>query len=77
MASKGSISKRGLADLRERLRVPVLLVAVAAAMTLADTAYGKMVGEAFTFGGMRPVWISGPLALVGVALACWRIFGAL
>jgi serine/threonine-protein kinase len=77
VASKGSLSKRGLADLRAKLRIPVSLVAIAAVMSLADTAYGKITGELFTLGGVRPLWISGPLALIGVALACWRIFGAL
>ena len=27
-------------------------------------------------GAVRPVWIAGPLALMGVALALWRILEA-
>jgi eukaryotic-like serine/threonine-protein kinase len=69
--------QRDLASLRERLEMPVKLVAAAIALTVADLIYTHTTGDIFTVASHRPVWITAPLAVVGVGLACWRIFGAL
>jgi eukaryotic-like serine/threonine-protein kinase len=74
MAAPG---QRDLAALRERLRTPGKLIFVAIAVTLADVIYTRSTGDIFALGSFRPVWITAPLALVGVGLACWRILGAL
>jgi serine/threonine-protein kinase len=66
-----------IAALRAELRLPVQVILAAIALSAAEWIYVGKTGEALVVGGLRPVWIAGPLALVGVALACWRIIGAL
>jgi eukaryotic-like serine/threonine-protein kinase len=63
--------------LRDRLDTPGKLVFVAIAVSVADLIYTRTTGELFTLASFRPVWITAPLVLVGVGLACWRILGAL
>ena len=46
-------------------------------MSLADWLYTRATGEILALGPVRPVWVAGPLALVGVALTCWRLLSAL
>ena len=76
-ASADRAGQREIASLRERLRTPITLVSAAIALTLADVIYTRTTGELFTLASFRPLWITGPLALAGVGLACWRIFGSL
>jgi hypothetical protein len=68
---------RELAELKERLRVPIGLVLAAIALTLADTIYTRATGDLFTVASLRPVWVTAPLALVGVGLAAWRLLDVL
>jgi eukaryotic-like serine/threonine-protein kinase len=68
--------QRGMIDLRERLRLPGILALLALAVGGADAIYVRMTGEVLVIGAVRPVWIAGPLALMGVALALWRILEA-
>jgi hypothetical protein len=60
----------------DRLRGPLVLVAVAVLMTLGNWAYAHLTGETLGVGSLRLVWLAAPIALVGVGLACWRILGA-
>jgi serine/threonine-protein kinase len=75
--ARESPSGEHTAELREALRVPLGIVAVAAAVGLGDWLYGRFTGELIQVAGLRPVWIAGPLALIGVALAAWKIMSAL
>ena len=68
--------RRRMVDLRERLRTPGMLVLLALAIGGADAIYVRATGELLMLGEVRPVWIAGPLALMGVALGCWRILDA-
>jgi serine/threonine-protein kinase len=68
---------RASADLREQLRGPIGLIIVAIAISGGDLLYTRSTGELFHVASIRPLWISGPLALIGVGLACWRLLGAL
>ncbi len=74
----GAPQQRGeLASLRERLDTPAKLIGAAICVTVADLIYTRATGEVFTVASHRPVWITAPLAVLGVGLACWRVFGAL
>jgi hypothetical protein len=64
-------------DLRERLRGPIGLVVLAIVISGGDLLYTRSTGELFQMASVRPLWISAPLALLGVGLACWRLIGAL
>jgi serine/threonine-protein kinase len=68
---------RTLADLRERLRTPAILVVLAMVVGGADAVYGHVVGEPLVLLSLRPVWVAGPLALLGVMLGCWRLLDAM
>jgi hypothetical protein len=65
-----------LGDLRLRLKVPLCLIGAALVLTLIDLAVAKASGDPLALGPIRAYWIAVPLALGGVALAFWRIFGA-
>jgi serine/threonine-protein kinase len=61
--------------LREKLRRPIQLIVVALAITVADVLVASTRGELLFVGPVRPLWIAGPMALAGVGLAFWRVFG--
>lgn len=65
----------GLADLRERLRAPLVVVGVAALIAVVDVVAANVQGELLRILGLRPLWIAAPLAVVGVAVAFWRLLG--
>jgi hypothetical protein len=60
-------------DLRSMLRLPLQLVAIAVVLSVADWGYAQLMGGGLQLGIVRPVWVAGPLALIGVSIACWRI----
>jgi hypothetical protein len=78
---KGTLATGGggrqLAELSERLRMPIRLVVAAIVLTVVDTIYTRATGELFTIVSLRPVWVTAPLALVGVGLAAWRLLDVL
>jgi serine/threonine-protein kinase len=69
--------ERSMGDLRQQLRLPIVMVLAAIALTVGDTLYTRSTGELFAVASFRPMWVTAPLALIGVGLACWRVFGAL
>lgn len=58
--------------MRERLRLPTQLVV--AGIAVAGLAFGleRFVGDALPLP-IRPLWIAGPLVLLGVALGILRL----
>ena len=50
---------------------------MAITISVADWGYTQATGDIFAIGTVRPAWIAGPIALVGVGLACFRIVSAL
>jgi eukaryotic-like serine/threonine-protein kinase len=77
LAAPPQRGQREIADLRERLRMPVGLVLLALSMSAADWMYTRFTGDILLLGTVRPAWIAAPLALLGVGLACWRFLAAL
>ena len=73
----GASQTKGASELREQLRVPIAMVGLAIAISLGDLVYTRVAGELFTVGSFRPMWITAPLALIGVGMAAWRVLGAL
>lgn len=69
--------QRAALDLRAILRAPMLLVGLAVAVSVADWGYTRATGEMLALGTMRPSWITIPLAVIGIGLACYRIVAAL
>lgn len=67
----------GLSSLGAALRGPLWLVVTAILLSGTDWIYTRHTGELFHIGTVRPVWIAGPLALIGVGLACWRLIAAM
>jgi hypothetical protein len=64
-----------MADLRARLRGPLVLVGIAVVIALADVFVANTQGELLRIEGVRPLWIAAPLAVAGVAVAFWRLLG--
>jgi serine/threonine-protein kinase len=65
------------AKLRSRLGGPIQLALLGCGVGIADSVYVRVTGEILEIGSVRPVWVAGPLVLIGVLLACWRVFEAL
>ncbi|MFO0552226.1 MAG: serine/threonine-protein kinase [Polyangiaceae bacterium] len=59
-------------SLGERYSGPAWMVFLAVAMGVADYVYAHTTGERLAFGPVRPIFVAGPLGLLGVALAIWR-----
>ncbi|MFT3768727.1 MAG: protein kinase [Minicystis sp.] len=77
LAAPGTEQGRTFAEFRALLRLPAQIVIVALVLSATDWIYMQRVNDTLALGGVRPVWIAGPLALLGVGLACWRIVNAL
>lgn len=60
-----------------RLRAPIQIVVVALLLSAADWGYTQKTGDLLSVAGVRPLWIAGPLALLGVGLSVWRFIAAL
>ena len=72
---RGRISAR--ADEEPRVRVadfqlgtPLRVLAVAIVIAAADMVAMRVLGQSISLGPVRPLWIAGPLALVG---AVWLV----
>jgi serine/threonine-protein kinase len=63
-----------LASVGERLRGPVILVLVGVAIAAVDFAYTTTTGELFRVASLRPLWLAGPLVVIGVAMGVTRLF---
>jgi putative exporter of polyketide antibiotics len=50
-----------------------MTLCVSILLTVADQAYAAATGELLTVAGMRAVWLSAPLMLVGVALLVYGL----
>jgi serine/threonine-protein kinase len=70
-------TRRGLGELSEQLRTPATLLGAAIVMTVADVVHTKITGDLFTVASLRPIWVTGTLALLGVGLACWRLLAGM
>jgi len=62
----------GTAELKARLRGPIQLVVLGILMMAADFAYSNFTGELFSIGPVRPLWVAGPLVVLGLVLALLR-----
>jgi hypothetical protein len=67
--------RRAVTSVKERLVAPLGLVAFGSLVAGAGWAYQIATGEAFTLGPVRPLFVAGPLVLVGLLLAAQRLFG--
>jgi serine/threonine-protein kinase len=62
------------AMVKERLRGPIKLVIVGILVMAGDFAYSEYTGELLRFGPVRPLWIAGPIVVLGIAAAFVRLF---
>jgi len=76
LARRGE-QERAAGDLRRALRGPVRIAVLGIAIIAADFGYTHVTGEILAPGGVRPLWIAGPIALLGIGLACWRVVTSL
>ena len=58
--------------LKERLRGPIQLVGLGMLVMIADSVYASQTGELIRLGPVRPLWVAGPLIVIGVAMTVWR-----
>ncbi len=63
----------GTAALKEKLRGPVKLVVLGIVIMVADFGYSQYSGELFAVGPVRPLWVAGPLVVLGIVSALMRI----
>lgn len=61
------------AQIRERLRGPVRWVLFGTLLMAADFAYAATTGELFQIAGVRPLWVAGPIVVLGILSAVWRL----
>ena len=66
-------SERSGSELRARLRGPVIWVLLGVAVMAFDFGYSSLNGELFAVGGVRPLWVAGPIVLLGIAAAFYRL----
>jgi serine/threonine-protein kinase len=59
--------------LRERLRWPVVLVALAIGLSLAEMITSSYLGFALALGPLRSRWIAAALAATGILMAFWNL----
>jgi serine/threonine-protein kinase len=74
-ARPASTSTEDMAELRDRLRLPLTIVGLAVLIAVVDVAVANLSGQLLRIQGIRPLWIAAPLAVLGVALAFWRLLG--
>jgi hypothetical protein len=59
------------------LRGPIQIMVIGLAVSLGDWIYTQQTGEILAVASIRPVWIAGPLVLLGIGMACWRFISML
>jgi serine/threonine-protein kinase len=62
-------------SLRDRLRAPLGILALAITISALEIAYTRVTGTPLMLGPIRPFWIAAPLAIVGVGFTLWRFIG--
>ena len=62
------------AMLKERLRGPVKLVILGMLIMAGDFAYSEYIGEQLRYGSVGPLWVAGPIVVIGIGLAFVRLF---
>jgi serine/threonine protein kinase len=67
--------RRAVTSVKDRLVGPLGLVALGSLVAGAGWAYQASTGEVFALGPIRPLFVAGPLVLVGLLLAAKRLFG--
>ena len=66
--------RRAVTSVKERLVAPLGLVALGSLVAGGGWIFQMSTGEAFTLGPVRPLFVAGPLVLVGLLLAAQRLF---
>jgi serine/threonine-protein kinase len=77
LAAEEAAPSRDFGHLREQMSVPLKLLLVGLTVSAGDWLYTSRTGELLAVGNVRPVWIAGPLVLIGLGLACWRLIANL
>jgi serine/threonine-protein kinase len=62
-------------SLRDRLRAPLGILALAITISAIEIGYTRLTGTPLMLGPLRPFWIAAPLAIVGVGFTLWRFIG--
>jgi serine/threonine-protein kinase len=66
--------RRAVSSVKERLVAPLGLVALGSLVAGGGWAYQMSTGEVFAVGPIRPLFVAGPLVLLGLLLAGQRLF---
>ncbi len=67
------VPEHGGASVRARLKLPLLLIGFGIALGVAENLYFRQMGVSLSVGPVRALWVAGPVALIGVLLAGWRL----
>ena len=62
-------------SLRDRLRAPLTILALAITISAIEIAYTRLTGIPLMLGPLRPFYVAAPLAIVGVGFTIWRFIG--
>lgn len=62
----------GTRELKQNLRGPIKLVIIGMLVMIAEFVYSSQTGDLVRFGPVRPLWIAGPLVVLGLGLAIAR-----
>jgi len=62
----------GTRMLKERLRGPIQLIAFGMLVMIADFVYANQTGELIRLGPVRPLWVAGPIVVLGIGAVIWR-----
>jgi serine/threonine-protein kinase len=62
-------------SLRDRLRAPLGILALAITISAIEIAYTRVTGTPLMLGPLRPFYVAAPLAIVGVGFTLWRFIG--
>ena len=72
----GRIDEPEPMSLRDRLRAPLGILALAITISAIEIAYTRLTGTPLMVGPIRPFWLAAPLAIVGVGFTIWRFIGS-
>jgi len=73
---RAHVVRVGGPSIAARLRVPLGLIGLGSAVAGAGWAYHLVVGEPLLGGAVRPLFVAGPLVVVGLILVVLRLFAA-
>jgi hypothetical protein len=60
--------------LKERLRLPLKLIIAGMLVGICGVAYAEVTGEPLAVGPVQPLFVAGPLVILGVLIALVRFF---